>query len=135
MEIIDKIKKPDYTLLVVDCCCSNIIGVDETLMEMSDTIITCPDCGETETLSEILVDNSRKEAFEEEAEYDLSDNQVQFCKDAEDMGLDIDYRYSGRGMFGNQCPSVRVDEIDELTTTAKYNQDGMGLGYVLYAKN
>ena len=64
-----------------------------------------------------------------------SNNQLQFIDDAENCGLDIDYGYSGRGMFGDTCPAVRIDHPSEITTKAKWVMDSMGLGVVVYAQN
>ncbi len=64
-----------------------------------------------------------------------SQNQLQFIDDAENCGLDIDYGYSGRGMYGDTCPAVRIDHPSEIITKAKWVMDGMGLGVVVYAQN
>jgi hypothetical protein len=63
---------------------------------------------------------------------DMSENQRQFIADAESQGYEWVY-YSGRGMFGRQCPSVHVEDPSDLETTAKHRTDSLGLGYVLYA--
>lgn len=63
-----------------------------------------------------------------------SKNQLQFIEDAQNCGLNVNYGYSGRGMFGNICPSVTVDNLNELPTTAKWEWDNMGLSYVMYPK-
>lgn len=75
------------------------------------------------------------ETVSEIAEIIYSKNQLKFIKDAENCGLDIDYGYSGRGMFGDTCPAVRIDHPSEITTKAKWVMDGMGLGVVVYAQN
>lgn len=64
----------------------------------------------------------------------LSDNQIQFCRDALAQGLDIDYEYSGRGMEGKTCPAVSLDAEQQLTTTADVYHDTMGRGHVVYAR-
>jgi hypothetical protein len=64
-----------------------------------------------------------------------SKNQLQFIDDAQNCGLDIDYGYSGRGMFGDTCPAVRIDHPSEITTKAQWVMDNMGLGVVVYAQN
>lgn len=74
------------------------------------------------------------ETVSEIAEMIYSKNQLQFIEDAENCGLDIDYGYSGRGMYGDTCPAVRIDHPSEITTTAKWVMDGMGLGVVVYAE-
>ena len=78
---------------------------------------------------------SRQKEFETKAGYALTDNQVLFCIDADDADLDISFTYSGRGMYGRQCPSVRVESISDLPTTAKTNWDNMGRRFVVYAEN
>lgn len=61
-----------------------------------------------------------------------SERQLKFIDDVIKSGLSIDYTYSGRGMFGDTCPSVRVDNMNDLRTDTKPTCDNMGLGYVLY---
>lgn len=69
-----------------------------------------------------------------EYSYELSTNQVRFIKDALEAGLEVEYSYSGRGMFGTRCPSVRVDNVHSLETNADVCTDQMGRGYVIYAR-
>lgn len=64
---------------------------------------------------------------------ELSKNQKQFVEDAEDQGHEIDYEYSGRGMFGAKCPSITVKGMGELNTSAEISWDNMGKDYVIYA--
>lgn len=79
--------------------------------------------------------NELRTQFEDTAGYKLSDNQLQFCIDAEEQGHEIDFTYSGRGMFGKKCPSVDVEpSCDKVETAAKTNQDSMGTGIVIYAQ-
>lgn len=71
-------------------------------------------------------------------EYDLlkiiySPNQLQFIEDAESECLEVDYTYSGRCMYGDTCPAVRVDSHNDLKTKANTSIDSMGLGKVIYA--
>lgn len=62
-------------------------------------------------------------------------NQKRFIKIAEKSGLEIDYGYSGRGMYGKTCPAVRVDSLSEWEGNPhKFQIDNMGLGYVIYAQ-
>ncbi len=63
-----------------------------------------------------------------------SPNQRKFIEDAEAEGLEIDYGYGGRGMYGDVCPSVRCDSHNDLTTKAKTEIDSMGMGIVIYAQ-
>ena len=65
--------------------------------------------------------------------YTLSENQAKFCNNADKCGLDI-VQYSGRGMYGKQCPSVHVDEPNDIATRAKVRTDSMGRGVVVYAQ-
>lgn len=69
-----------------------------------------------------------------EAPYQLSDNQKRFVKDAEKEGKEVDFTYSGRFMYGEQCPSVRLDRGERFNTRAKVTEDSLGLGTVVYAK-
>lgn len=68
-----------------------------------------------------------------DGDYELSKNQIQFCRDAEDQDLDIDCSYSGRGMYGRKCPAVRIDHAGQFGTRADVSTDSMGLGIVVYA--
>lgn len=63
----------------------------------------------------------------------LSTNQRIFVHDAEQCGLDIDYGYSGKHMYGQCCPAVYVDNYHELKTGSMVCVDNMGLGFVVYA--
>jgi len=65
---------------------------------------------------------------------DLSDNQHKFVEDAVAAGLEIDWNYSGRGMYGKGCPAVRVGEYEEFETTSRCSKDRLGLGTVYYAR-
>lgn len=62
---------------------------------------------------------------------ELSDNQKLFVEDAEKQGFEVK-RYSGRCMYGEYCPSVRIDSIGEFGTKAITKSDSMGMGYVVY---
>ena len=68
-----------------------------------------------------------------ETPYVLSNNQKKFVHDAILHGLKVDFTYSGRFMFGSQCPSVYVEVIGSFVTKAHYSTDHMGKGYVYYA--
>jgi hypothetical protein len=71
----------------------------------------------------------------ETPDYKLSDNQKKFVKDAERQGFEVDYGYSGRGMYGECCPSVDVEDVGDFATKAAKNWDNMGRGFVVYAPN
>lgn len=72
--------------------------------------------------------------LEARAGYSLSDNQVQFAHDVLNQGFEIDFKYSGRGMFGRRCPAVIIDDISDFSTEASTVSDQMGLGWVIYAQ-
>jgi hypothetical protein len=84
---------------------------------------------------EVIDTEEEKKRFVEEAGYDLSDNQVKFCKDAEDSGVELEYDYSGRGMYGKTCPSVTVDDENDFKTEARIKTDNMGLQIIMYAQS
>jgi len=89
-----------------------------------DSPIVCPRCGAEATV----------EHFSNAPTYELSENQKRFIEDAEDFGLEVNYTYSGRGMFGDQCPAVEIDHAGDFGTKARTETDTMGLGYVIYAR-
>lgn len=62
---------------------------------------------------------------------------------ANKMGIDVNlYRYSGRGMYGDQCPAFDVGRF-EFTKALRYAEekglnpsyDNMGLDMVIYFPN
>jgi hypothetical protein len=63
-----------------------------------------------------------------------SENQLKFIEEADEQGLDIDYDYSGRGMYGDSCPSVTVEHTSDFKVTANYRTDSMGMDVVMYAQ-
>ncbi len=66
---------------------------------------------------------------------DMTPNQVRFVQDAQREGLEVE-SYSGRGMCGESCPSVRVNRICDATfTRAEFDAETLGLGLVLYARS
>lgn len=69
----------------------------------------------------------------DECPYELSENQKQFVLDCLALDLEVDWDYSGRGMMGRQCPSVRIDD-SFLKTSADVTRDSMGMGYIHYAR-
>lgn len=66
-------------------------------------------------------------------DYELSENQKQFVIDVIANNLEVDFTYSGRGMMGRKCPSVKLDAFDSFSSNAKTSQDQLGLGKVIYA--
>jgi hypothetical protein len=66
-------------------------------------------------------------------DYELSDNQKRFVADAEAQDCEVDYTYSGRGMYGQKCPAVRISSVGDFGTKASTSSDSMGLGFVVYA--
>ena len=67
-------------------------------------------------------------------EHIYSENQLQFIDDAERTDFEIDYGYSGRGMFGDVCPCIRCDSHNDLKTKSNTAMDSMGKGIVIYAQ-
>lgn len=86
-------------------------------------------------LAESVVDKALDKQSDFDAPYDLSENQEQFVRDARNAGLEIDFTYSGRGMYGKECPSVVVDDYGKFSTSAETQSDQMGLSVVIYAPN
>lgn len=67
---------------------------------------------------------------------EYSANQKKFIRLAKKSNLEIDYTYSGRGMYGKTCPCVRVDSLSEWQGNPhQFQIDNMGLGFVIYAQN
>lgn len=79
-------------------------------------------------------DDEEEEDWNGECDYELSENQKLFVREAEEQGLEINWDYSGRGMCGKCCPAVMVDGLGDFRTTAVYESDSMGLGFVIYAR-
>lgn len=71
-----------------------------------------------------------KKEYEARAGYELSSKQVAFCRKAEAEGFDVYFTYSGRYMYGRQCPAVNHPSGHFGYKGAA--QDGMGLGVVTY---
>lgn len=62
--------------------------------------------------------------------YPLTQNQRAFVRAAQRAKLTVDYAYSGRNMFGRQCPAVRCDPGQFGFRGA--STDGMGKQIVVY---
>jgi len=55
-----------------------------------------------------------------------------FVEEAEAAGLKV-RSYSGRFMYGRECPSVNVDYLEDRDLfSMQVKTDNMGRGYVLY---
>lgn len=57
-----------------------------------------------------------------------------FVGKAENLGYEV-RDYSGRGMFGRQCPGVTVDNANEFIAEIGIKGlkvDNMGLSYIVY---
>lgn len=64
-----------------------------------------------------------------------SKTQLKFIRAVKKAGLKLYLDYSGRGMFGDKCPAVNVDDLSEFPGNPhNYKIDNMGLGYVVYAQ-
>lgn len=66
-----------------------------------------------------------------EPNYELSESQKKFSRKAIKEGFEVDYGYSGRGMFGKLCPAVRLDRSADFGFKGA-SSDSMGLGVVVY---
>lgn len=65
--------------------------------------------------------------------YELSESQVQFVEKAKAEGFRIRFDYSGRGMFGRQCPAVYLDQDEIGSFGCKgAKRDDLGKGEVIY---
>ena len=66
----------------------------------------------------------------------LSENQQQFVKDVIESGNEV-VSYSGRGMFGRECPAVHISSVEAAIglTKASIATDSLGMGIVVYAPN
>jgi len=58
---------------------------------------------------------------------------------SEEVGGEVRYDYSGRGMFGRQCmgivtgnPQLVIDLAKKHRKLKQYCQDNMGLEYIIY---
>jgi len=84
--------------------------------------------------------NKLKESIKEwkmkNPDYELSPRQKLFVKWAnlQDTENEVYYTYSGRGMFGRQCPAINLDHIP-LNLPKHISYDNMGKGYVIYCSN
>lgn len=67
-------------------------------------------------------------------EYIYSSNQLQFIEDAENSCHEVNYGYSGRGMYGDVCPSVICEDYSDFKTLSDVRTDSMGLSVVIYAQ-
>jgi len=63
---------------------------------------------------------------------------IEFVRDMEDAGIEV-RTYSGRFMYGKQCPAVACDGNREVSTQdvmgatkVKLSRDSLGLGTILY---
>jgi len=65
----------------------------------------------------------------------LSDNQERFVQDALSQGLEVDYEYSGKGMLGETCPSVKVGQYEDFDSDTDWSKDSLGKGTVYYARH
>ena len=77
---------------------------------------------------------NKLETLSEEEQYALSENQAKFCNDADKGGFEIDWAYSGRGMYGRLCPAVVVETSHDFATKSKVREDSMGRDIVIYAQ-
>ncbi len=64
----------------------------------------------------------------------MTDKETKFTEKAQELGYEV-VPYSGRGMFGKECPSVTVDNVMDFIAEMGMKGlkwDNMGLSYVVY---
>ena len=64
----------------------------------------------------------------------MTAREKKFVKKAEKLGYEV-RDYSGRGMFGRQCPGVTVDNANDFIAEIGMRGlkvDNMGLSYIVY---
>ncbi len=83
-------------------------------------------------LEEMDSNHSDAEELIEKAPYALTENQKMFVQTAIAQEFEINWSYSGRGMFGKKCPAVVGQSFSSLS---KFCQDNMGKDIVFYAKD
>lgn len=80
---------------------------------------------------------AEERAYREETEQinaaEWSENQRKFILEARAMGHRV-HLYSGRGMYGSECPAVSGDDVDPDDFEAGVCHDSLGLGLVVYAR-
>ena len=64
--------------------------------------------------------------------------QKQFIELLEKAGFEI-FEYSGRGMYGEVCPAIKVDSVKDFYTcmgieNGKYWHDNLGKDFVIYCR-
>jgi hypothetical protein len=106
---------------------------NELLVEVKDA---AADIGGFVEVSDLEVSEPiGQDTLDDVEERELTENQKRFVEDALAEGLEVDYDYSGRGMYGKTCPAVRVDRYETFATRASYSTDAMGMGKVYYARS
>lgn len=66
---------------------------------------------------------------------DRKEMEKKFIAKAKRLGYEVDEHYSGRGMYGRECPSVDVDNAEDFIAEMGMKGlciDNMGKGYVVY---
>ncbi len=124
-----KIKAVDRaeTIELLKTALAQVTNGDDEIYERLDN--------SSELEGNIIDFDEQRKTFEEEAGYPLSENQLRFCIDADEQGFELNYTYSGRGMFGKTCPSTKPEDGAELETSAKIKKDSLGLGIIIYAQS
>jgi hypothetical protein len=67
------------------------------------------------------------------SDLDLSEDQQEFVEAAYEEGYEP-FVYSGRCMFGEQCPAISIIAAGEFKCPVPYAQDDLGKGYVIYVR-
>ena len=86
-----------------------------------------------EQIEKVLENRAREHEQTEIDEREWSDNQRAFISQARALGLEVTL-YSGRGMYGEECPAVPGD-VHTTNFAADVYHDSLGLGAVVYARH
>ena len=63
------------------------------------------------------------------------EQETKFTKKAESLGYEVNHHYSGRYMYGRECPSVVVENPNDFIAEMGMKGlkiDNMGKNYVVY---
>ena len=69
-----------------------------------------------------------------EAEESRKEKEAKFTEKAESLGYEVE-GYSGRCMYGRECPSITVDDVHDTIAEIGMKglkSDNMGLSYIVY---
>lgn len=104
------------------------------------SVLTLEEWNEREDAESLYWESMREdEGLDKDTEDDtevelLKNKEKRFTRKAEELGYEVEL-YSGRGMFGRECPSVTVDNPNDFISEIGMKGlkiDNMGLQYVVY---